>query len=515
MTTLALLVWPLVILVLAARLPLPTLVLVGLIGGYLFLPTRAGWDFPLLPRLNKDSIPALVVLLLAVLMCRSSAQTGSKKADPDGLNRPGWIPSSSAALIPLTLIIVGAFITVATNRDPLIYGPVRIPNLRLYDAFSMTLAALMTLLPVFLGRKLFAHPDRQHLLLKVLVVFALGYSLLTLFEIRMSPQLNHLVYGFFPHDWLQHIRSGGFRPVVFLSHGLALAIFLAMAVLAAFGLARCEQSSRKRLYFAAGGWLLLTLALANSLGALLIALMLVPVVILLGTRLQIMIAAMLAVTALTYPILRSMDVIPTEQIVSIVREDISHSRSYSLEYRFLQEDQQLAHASERPLAGWGTFGRSRVFDELGRDVSTTDGMWIVTFAQRGWIGYLGFYGLLCLPIILLIFRNRGTGLEPETAVLALVLSAQLIDTIPNGFVSPISWLITGALLGRLEFRQATAAQQAEPVAEPTRGGQVYARPATVAAEKKSASATPSIRDHSGQTYSRQTVLHRRAEKQGG
>ena len=41
-----------------------------------------------------------------------------------------------------------------------------------------------------------------------------------------------MVYGFFPHSWLQHVRGGGFRPIVFMNHGLVLGIFLSMAVVA-------------------------------------------------------------------------------------------------------------------------------------------------------------------------------------------------------------------------------------------------------------------------------------------
>ena len=55
---------------------------------------------------------------------------------------------------------------------------------------------------------------------------------LVIWEARMSPQINQQLYGFFAHDWLQHIRNG-FRPIIFLAHGLRVGIFLAMAMVAA------------------------------------------------------------------------------------------------------------------------------------------------------------------------------------------------------------------------------------------------------------------------------------------
>lgn len=511
MMNLALLGWPVVVLALAARLTLPPLVLVGLIGGYLLLPTRGGWDFPLLPPFNKSSIPSLFLLFLAFVMCQASARSGPSRADPDGLNRPGWLPRSAIMWVPFALLMLGAFVTAVTNRDPLVYGVAWLPGMRLYDALSIVMLTLVTLVPLLLGRKFFAHPARQRLVLLALVVAAFGYSFLALYEIRMSPQLNNIVYGFFPHQWNQHIRNGGWRPIVFLQHGLTLAIFLAMASLAAFGLFRLARSSHRKLYLAAGTWLFGTLVLANSLGALIVAVVLLPVVLLLGFRMQLMVAAVLAAITLSYPMLRSADLVPTDRLVQISTK-INYGRSFSLAFRFQQEDELLAHARQRPLAGWGTFGRNRVFNEHGRDTSTTDGLWIGVFGTSGWLGYLGLFGLLTLPLIILPFRIPKGAVEPETAVLALVLAAQLVYLIPNGQMSPVSWLIAGALIGRLEFKRATVAQaEAEG---PSRGAAAYARKAPAPAETPPPVSAPS-RDRERRVYSRQTTVHHRAERQGG
>jgi hypothetical protein len=512
MTTLALLGWPLLLLALAARLTLPTLILVGVIGGFLLLPTQGGWDFPVLPPFNKNSIPALFLLALAFVMCQSSAGAGAQRADPGGLNRPGWIPRSPAAWGPIALIVLGAFLTVASNGDPLTYGTRRLSGLRPYDAFSIVMLTMVTLVPLILGRKFFAHPERQRLVLQVLVVAALGYSLLALYEIRMSPQLNNMVYGFFPHQWGQHIRGGAWRPVVFLQHGLTLAIFFAMAALAAFGLSRLVRSSDKKLYLLAGGWIFGTLVLSNSLGALIVAVVLLPVVFLLSFRLQLMAAAVVAAITLTYPMLRSADVVPTDRLVSIAAQ-IDYGRSYSLAFRFNQEDELLEHARQRPLAGWGTFGRHRVFDERGNDTSTTDGMWIITFGMFGWIGYLGQFGLLTLPLMLLPFRIPKSAVDPATATLALVLAAQIVYLLPNGQMSPVSWLIAGALLGRLEVRRSTGAE-AEAPAMPRRGAGAYGRSAPSASDLTPPVAAPA-KDRGGHVYSRQTRVHHRAQRQGG
>ena len=51
-----------------------------------------------------------------------------------------------------------------------------------------------------------------------------------MFEARLSPQLHSRLYGFTQHDFLQTVRGDyTYRPMVFMQHGLAVAMFLGMA----------------------------------------------------------------------------------------------------------------------------------------------------------------------------------------------------------------------------------------------------------------------------------------------
>jgi hypothetical protein len=152
--------------------------------------------------------------------------------------RPGWLPRSPVILALIGILVVGGVGTVMTNDDPIFTGAAIIAALRPYDAGSATMNLLVSLLPFLLARKFFATAESHRTLLTVLAVAGVGYALLALYEVRMSPQLNNMVYGYFGHDWMQHLRDGGFRPVVFLNHALWLAIFLSCASLAAFGLWR-------------------------------------------------------------------------------------------------------------------------------------------------------------------------------------------------------------------------------------------------------------------------------------
>ena len=301
---LALFSWPLVVLALARKFPPALAFILAILAGFLLLPPTITYDLPLLPALTKDSIPALSVLLLLALF---RPRLGG------GGERP-LLPQSRFIWIATIGIAAGALATVVTNGDPLFYGPTVLPGMRLYDGLSQVLSAIILLLPMLLARKFLATPETHVLLLKVLCIAGLGYSLLALFEVRMSPQLNQWIYGFFPHSFVQHYRSGGWRPIVFLNHGLVVSLFFCLATLAAAGLSRLD-GQRRGSFLAATAWLLLTLVLTKSLGALVIALLLLPVVLFLGVRGQLIVACSVAVLVLSYPVARSSGFIPIERIL--------------------------------------------------------------------------------------------------------------------------------------------------------------------------------------------------------
>lgn len=214
----------------------------------------------------------------------------------------------------------------------------------------------------------------------------------------------------------------------------------------------------------------MTLFLSNSLGGLLIALALLPVVLFLTVSVQLLLAGIIAGIVLTYPVLRSADLVPTDRIVSTV-QSYDVTRSLSLQFRINNEDELLERANERPLFGWGPYGRNRIYDTMGRDQSVVDGAWIVVIGQGGWLRYLAEFGLLGMPLILFAIRRRKYNVDQITATLSLVLAANMIDMIPNAGRSPITWLIVGALLGRIELgRVGETVRTGQPEIEPSDAG---------------------------------------------
>jgi hypothetical protein len=460
--------WPLVVLVAFNRFKFSTALCFAIIGGYLLLPTSTSFDLPILPAINKDSMPSLAAVVIAFFLAAKHRAVAITKSEVSAQTMlPGWVPRNRVLLALLIMIISSSFLTVYFNGDTLVYGATTIPGLRVYDGFSEILTALVTILPLILARKFLATPEDHKVLLLALCIAGLIYSLPTLYEIRMSPQLNLIVYGFFPHSWIQHLRGDGFRPVVFLHHGLWLGIFLSGAVLATLGYLRAGNPQRKWLFLTIAFWLLGTLFLSKNLGAFLISLMLAPALLFFTVRIQLILAVVIAATVLLYPILRGADLIPVNRVVTFAAS-IEQDRARSLQFRLNNEDILLEKANQRPVFGWGGWGRSRVYDERGKDISTTDGRWIISIGNGGWIGYLASFGLLTSSIFLLAWHQKKYEITLATSALCLVLAGNLIDLIPNAGLTPITWLIAGALFGRLEV-QASSLLSTEDLSPNQRG----------------------------------------------
>lgn len=452
--------WPVVAWLLFRRLPPGQAAVATIIWGYLLLPERLSIDPPLLPAIDKYFVPSLSASVLLWVHNRSKRRQPAQASDggtsDGGRKRRRAAPSRGAAMpwIVLGVLAASSLFTGLSNDYPLVYGPKVLPAMRIYDGFSLMLSYGVTLLPLLLAQRYLAGKEIQLFTLRTLAWAGLVYSLLILFEIRMSPKLNIDIYGFFPQSYAQHYRSGGWRPIVFLQHGLRVGIFMAMAVLAAATLYRISSGKMRMQWLLATLWLLAILSISKNLGAFLICLALLPFALRFSPRLAQLGAMLIAVVILAYPMARGAGMIPTNWVVTQIQK-ISIDRAESFEFRLINEDKLLAKANMKPISGWGSWSRNRVYNpESGADISTTDGTWIILIGVSGWVGYLSLFGLLCLPIIFLWRRYGKLRLSPIDVGLSLILVANLADLIPNSSLVPITWLIAGLLWARLTHRDA-------------------------------------------------------------
>jgi len=347
------------------------------------------------------------------------------------------------------MFVLSPMFTSLTNSYELQTGARSLPGFYPLDAVKSSLNNLITLAPFFIGMRFLSADGARASLLKSLPIAILFYSVPMLFEVRMSPQLHAWVYGFFPHDFGQQIRDGGFRPVVFLHHGIEVAFITSLAVIAAAVAMRARWHVLRMPAGVATAYLAVVLLLCKTLGAAIYAFVFVPVVLFTKPKTWVRIACVIALLICAYPLLRTYDIVPVHRITTAANS-ISADRSSSFGWRVKNEDMLLEKANQKPLLGWGTWSRNRVFDqESGRDISVTDGVWIIQFGVWGWMGYLSMFGLFASSL----FRARQAVRGPVssssivTGGMSLLLAVNLVDLVPNADLLPLTFLMAGTIAG--------------------------------------------------------------------
>ncbi len=446
--TLALLAWiPISLAVFATSKP-HRAVAILLIYGAILLPEREFFNIPLFPDMDKDTIACAWAFLPALFWCR----TRLKRA------RIGRLPWLLFAL--MVVVDIGR---AATNRDPLVIAGRFIPAILPQTAFTFVVEDfLLIFAPFYLGATLYEEREDLRDFLKIFCGAGLFYLPLVALELRFSPQLHTWVYGYLQHTWLQVMRDGGYRPMVFMNHGLAVALFMATCAILAFGLARAKERIWRIKALPVAIAFAVILSLSHSLGAFIYVVAMAPVVWFTSPRFQLRAAVLLAALVMFYPMLRAYDWFPVKSVVDAARM-VSEDRAGSIDFRFYNEGIVLERSLERPLFGWGGFDRIFVFDEESGDaMSTFDGAWLIAYAESGGLGFISKFGLLTWPIWIALRRIRRVAVRSDQLLLATVGVATAVvsvDLLPNGMFTYFPYLFAGTLLGatrRLSRRDAVA-----------------------------------------------------------
>jgi O-antigen ligase len=397
----------------------------GFVAAWLFLPMY-GYRIMGMPDYTKISATTVGVFLAALVF--DSGRLASF--------RPRWFD------MPMLLWCV---LPMATSLDNGL-GP--------RDGLSDMVSQTITWgLPYLLGRVYFSNmPAQRHLAIAILIGGIL-YIPLCLFEIRMSPQLHHMFYGYHQHDFKQTVRFGGWRPTVFLQHGLAVGMFMATATLV--GVWLWVSGSVRRLWgvpmvlLVAG--LFVTAVLCKSALALLLlmgGLGALAGVLVLRTRLGIVV---LLALPLMYIGARTAGGWSGEELLQLGRL-AGEDRAESLETRIVSETLLWERAAERPILGWGGWGRSRLVDEeTGKSLAITDGLWVIFAGKYGVLGLAAFWtAMLVGPLRFLVRTRPGQWKHPMAAgavVMSVLIAMHMCDNLMNAMINPVLVLGAGGLAG--------------------------------------------------------------------
>jgi hypothetical protein len=405
-------------------------VIAAYVGGWLFLPVF-GIDVKGLPPFTKVSATAYGVLFGALLFDLDRVQRFRFK----------WFD------LPMAVWCIAPLFSSLSNR---IGGST---NNAIYDGLSASLSEIvMWGIAYFLGRIYFSDWEGVRELAIGVFVGGLLYVPLCLIEMRMSPQLHHWVYGYFQHSFGQQKRWGGYRPMVFMQHGIACAMW--MTTTSVVGVWLWMSGALKKLFhvpmYLLVPPLVMTAILCKSAGALIL------LVVGLGTFCWIQWfknALPLLVLILFIPAyvgLRASALWSGENLVEAATVLFSEDRARSLQVRLDAENLLTQKALEQPAFGWGRWNRNRVYDEKGKDLAVTDGTWVIVLGQTGFTGLGAITTAILLPA-LLYWRRCPTywwmhPMAAAGAAFSVLLPLHMVDNLWNAMLNPIFVLIIGGLM---------------------------------------------------------------------
>lgn len=422
--------WLGVVLMFYAYLPPRRAVIYSLIGGWLFLP-MAEYDFVMLPPWSKATVTTYCLYFAILLFDRDRLQSLRLKLID----------------IPLLLYCCAPFFSSMSN------------DLGLWDGLTGIFNRFIVWGgPYFIGRMFFSRPEDFRELALGIFIGGLIYVPFCLYEMRMSPQLHRLVYGFSVSSYISTIRLGGYRPTVFMQHGLMVGIWMCMALVMGAWLWR--SGVVKRVLGVPIGLAVavqfVTLVLCRALNGYALAMLtLSALFVSKWTRNRVPLVVLALIPAL-YPFVRINDAISIdpalEMVASVVETQIDPARAKTFRGRLNKEGYYVAHAWERPICGWGGFDRAKpTEDEAGQQVRGIDALWIGVFGTNGLLGLGSLWMATLLPTFLILYRHGRSALTQAPLAPALVSAAvvpmYMIDNLMNAMFNPLLVALVGGLAG--------------------------------------------------------------------
>lgn len=430
--------WIAVTIVLFSKRTAQEAVVMAVIGGFLLLPATS-FDLPGLPNYNKITSIAFGLIL-------GGAISGKSREHPfrsGALDLPAFIWCFASPVM-----------TSLSN------------GLGLYNGVSELVQNTLGWGVVYwAGRKYFTEPADLRVLAKGIALGGLLYFPAVVFEVRMSPQLSNMVYGFFPHSFAQHFRYGGFRPIVFMTHGLMVALWMAIGSTAVFWLWRAKIFGKLA---SAPAWIcsicmVAAVLLCKSANGWVFGVLGIVAYYYFRKTHSLLAFRILYLAIPVYMALRIGNVITASSIESLASSLFDAERIGSLTWRLRQEDLFSAHTLARQWLGWGGFDRNWPVDIYTGEklIQMVDSFWIIAYSVYGLVGLSSVYLTLGLGPwkVLSFYRRQGRQSVEEMAgsygldalLLCAVVAFYMIDTLLNAMLSPIYLLCSGALASHYVF----------------------------------------------------------------
>lgn len=416
------------VLVLFRKLRAEHAVIAGLAVAWMFLPQYA-YDIPILPTYNKVNATSYAVLIGILAYHRNV------------FRRLRFHPVD----LPMLLWCASSFCSSVSN------------GLGAWDGFSAMLGKVtMWGLPYLIGRLYFDNLPALRDLGIGMFLAALVNVPFCLYEVAMSPRLHRIVYGWHPHHFGQTKRGGGWRPQVFMEHGLMNAMWMASGTLTGIRLLAHRVFGKRLPLFPLPPWaavalVTLTFFLCKSMGATLLMLMGLGAIWatnLLRMRLPLLVIMFYPAV---YMALRGSGTWDGNNLIRLIEKHTSEERSGSLGFRIANENILSDKARRQPLFGWAGWKRAWVYNDAGETVSVPDGLWIIAFGQNGVFGLTALVLVALLPQWLFLKRYPiALWRRPDigaVAPLSVLLGLYMVDNVLNNMYNPLMMVCAGGLSG--------------------------------------------------------------------
>jgi len=398
-------------------------VMAAIVIGWFFLPPGRGINLPGLPQYTKEFAVSYAILIGVIF----SDSTRLLSFKPKLLD------------IPMLVWISAPLFSSVTN------------GLGYYEGLSGVYFNIFVFgVPYLLGRIYIRTPNDVKTVAIWFVIAGVIAIPFALWESRMSPNLNNMLYGYKFHKDHMTRRLGGYRPTIFMRHGLEVGLWMATSSAVALWLWITSAKKIKIFKYRIPGVaivLLFATIMSRSLGSLiLLAGTTTTAFVVRTTGFRIALIALVLFPSV-YLSIRISNIWAPDQMTAIIRS-FDEERAKSLEARLGQELTVSKHALERPLFGWGGQNRFRPVNDDG-SITPVDGMTTITFGKNGFVGLISFLAVISLPSLLMILRIRGR--EITSAIWAPAVGIMLglaifsIDMMFNAFYTPLHIIGIGAI----------------------------------------------------------------------
>jgi hypothetical protein len=427
------------------RLPKAQAAAVSVLVGSILLPEKIAIDLPAVPPIDKEYLTYLTTLAAAFIYQRTA------------ILRAG--PGRGLELVLIFLFITNVG-TAQMNGQPMMDEGKLEDGLGFYWLIAATADDLLTLaIPFFIGRALFTSLDDLYVFMRTLVIAATGYTVLVTIEVLMNIpfkvwQLSQVLFGL---PARVNMRWGMAQPVVFFDNGLALATFMAVALIASAAIVKAglplPRVGRKlgipkigsrtaRNVLTAG------LLMSRNVAGVVYGMSFLLAYLFGRPRLVLLAGVSLITLGCAYPSLRMMDLFPYEAIVEFAAQ-YDEERAYSLEGRFLEEEQVLSQIGDRLWLGWGNIMRVPGAESFGKGEIGLDGWWTIRLGVSGILGVALYYVIFAVPVLRTVRRiglaERRGGIL--IGGLVCMISIRMIDLIINGWWNCLPLFLCGVLMG--------------------------------------------------------------------